>query len=49
MPHDSGVIPAMEVGTAVKVLRQHLGSTHDCALHCSGAAPTIDAGVVACT
>jgi len=47
MPHDRGVIPVVEVGTIVKALRQHLGGTHDYALHCPRAAPTV--GVVACT
>jgi hypothetical protein len=47
MPHDRGVIPVLEVGAIVKGLRQHLDGTHDYALHCPRAAPTV--GVVACT
>jgi len=47
MPHAGGIVPVMEVGTIVKALRQHLGGTHDYALHCPRAAPTV--GVVACT
>jgi len=37
----------LEVGAIVKGLRQHLDGTHDYALHCPRAAPTV--GVVACT
>jgi len=47
MPHDRGVIPILEVGTIVQALRQHIGGTHDYALCCPRAAPTV--GVVACT
>ncbi len=47
MPHDRGVIPVLEVGTIVQALHQYLGGTHDYALHCPRAAPTV--GVVACT
>jgi len=47
MPHDRGVNPVLEVGTIVIALRQRLGGTHDYALHCPRAAPTV--GVVACT
>ncbi|DBA96670.1 TPA: hypothetical protein ACH3X1_016740 [Trebouxia sp. C0004] len=38
MPLDSGTIPVLEVGTIVEALRQHLGGTHDYALHCPRAA-----------
>ena len=41
------VVPDMEVAAIVEALRQHLGGTHDYALHCLRAAPTC--GVVACT
>ena len=44
MPFDRGAIP---VGTIVKALRQHLGGTHDYALHCRRTAPSV--GVVVCT
>ncbi|DBB00242.1 TPA: hypothetical protein ACH3X1_014071 [Trebouxia sp. C0004] len=44
MPFDSGTIPVLEVGTIVEALRQHLGGTHDYALHCPRAAPSV--GVV---
>ena len=47
MPLDRGAIPVLEVGTIVEALRQHLGGTHDYALHCRRAAPSV--GVVACT
>ena len=47
MPLDRGAIPVLEVGTIVEALRQHLGGTHDYALHCPRAAPSV--GVVACT
>ncbi len=47
MPHAGGIVPVMEVGTIVKALRQHLGGTHDYALHRPRAALTT--GVVACT
>ncbi len=47
MPHDRGIIPVLEVGAIVKALRQHLGGTHDYALHCRRAVP--NTGVVACT
>ena len=47
MPHDRGVIPVLEVGTIVKALREHLGGTHDYAMYCPRAAPTV--GVVTCT
>ncbi len=40
MPRDRGVIPVLEVGTIVKAMRQHLGGTHDFAMHCPRAAPT---------
>ncbi|DBA82196.1 TPA: hypothetical protein ACH3X1_007179 [Trebouxia sp. C0004] len=46
MPVDSGTIPVLEVGTIIEALHQHLGGTHDCALHCPRAAPSV--GVVAC-
>ena len=47
MPLGRGAVPVVEIGTIVEALRQHLGSTHDYALHCPRAAPYI--GVVACT
>jgi len=47
MPFDRGAIPVLKVGTIVKALRQHLGGTHDYALHCPRAAPVV--GVVART
>ena len=34
-------------GTSAEALRQHFGGTHDYALHCPRAAPSV--GVVACT
>ncbi len=34
MPSDMGAIPVLKVGAIEKALRQHLGGTHDCALHC---------------
>ena len=46
-PLGRGAVPILEVGTIIEALRQHLGSTHDCALHCPRAAPSV--GVVACT
>ena len=42
-----GAVPILVVGTIVEALRQHLGGTHDYALHCPRAAPSV--GVVACT
>ncbi len=36
MPHDSSVVPVMDMGTTVKALRKHLGGTYDYALHCWG-------------
>ena len=42
MPHDSSVVPVMEV-TAIEALCEH----HSHALHCPRAAPS--AGVVSCT
>ena len=47
MPLDRGAVPVLEVGTIVEALRQHLGGTHDYALHCPRAAPSV--GLVACT
>ena len=47
MPLGRGAVPVLEVGSIVDALRQHLGSTHDYALHCLRAAPSV--GVVACT
>ncbi|DBB02950.1 TPA: hypothetical protein ACH3X1_013546 [Trebouxia sp. C0004] len=47
MPFSGGAVPVLEVGTIIEALRQHLGGTHDYALHCPRAAPS--AGVVACT
>ncbi len=47
MPLGRVADPILEVGTIVEALRLHLGSTHDYALHCPRAAPSI--GVVACT
>jgi len=47
MPLDRGAIPVLEVDTVVEALRQHLGGTHDYALHCPRAAPSV--GVVAWT
>ena len=47
MPLDRGAIPVLEVGTIVEALRQHVGGTHDYALHCPRPAPSV--GVVACT
>ena len=47
MPLGRVAVPILEVGTIVEALRLHLGSTHDYALHCPRAAPSI--GVVACT
>ncbi len=47
MPHESDVVPAMEVAAVVEALRQHLRGTHDYALHCPRAAS--NAGVVICT
>ena len=38
--------PVLEIGTIVTALRQYLGGTHDYALHCPRAAPSV--GVVAC-
>ena len=49
MRHDSDVVPDMEVAAKVEALRQHLGSTHDYALHCPRAAPTtgvVDAQII---
>ena len=45
MRHDSDFVHDMEVAAIVEALRQHLGGTHDYALHCPAAAPTT--GVVA--
>jgi len=47
MPVYSGIVPIIEVGTVVEALRLHLDGTHDYALHCPRAAPTV--GIVACT
>ena len=47
MPLDRGAVPILEVGTISEALHQHLGSTHDYALHCPRAALSV--GVVACT
>ena len=47
MPLDRGAVPVLEVGTIVEALRQHLCGTHDYALHCPRAAPSV--GLVACT
>ena len=47
MPLDRGAIPVLEVGTIVEALRQHLSGTHDYAMHCPKAAPSV--GVVART
>ena len=47
MPLDRGAIPVLEVSTIVEALRQHLGGSHDYALHCPRAAPSVV--VVACT
>ena len=47
MPLGRGTVPILEVGTIVEAMRQHLGGTHDYALHCPRAAPPV--GVVACT
>ena len=46
MPFDRGATPVLEVGTIVEALRQRLGGTHDYALHCPRAAPSV--GFVAC-
>ena len=40
-------LPVLNVGAIEKALRQHLGGTHDYALHCPRAAPFV--GVVKCT
>ena len=34
MPFGRGDVPILEVGTIIEALRQHLGGTHDYALHC---------------
>jgi len=50
MPFGGGAVPILEVNnvvTNIEALRQHLGGTHDYALHCPRAAPSV--GVVACT
>ena len=47
MPFDRDGVPILEVSTIIEALRQHLGGTHDYALHCPRAAPSV--GVVACT
>ena len=47
MPHDSSVVPVMEVTAIIEALREHLRGTHSHALHCPRAAPF--AGVVSCT
>ena len=47
MPHDSDVVPIMEVAAVIAALREHLRGTHSHALHCPRAAPS--AGVVSCT
>ncbi len=46
MPVYSGIVPNI-VGTVVEALRLHLDGTHDYALHCPRAAPSV--GIVACT
>ena len=45
--HGKAAVNKAEVGTIIEALRQHLGGTHDYALHCPRAAPSV--GVVACT
>ena len=47
MPFGRDGVPILEVSTIIEALRQHLGGTHDYALHCPRAAPSV--GVVACT
>ena len=47
MPLGRGTAPILEVGTIVEALTQPLGGTHDYALHCPRAAPSV--GVTACT
>ena len=47
MPHDSGVIPIMEVDAMIEALNRQLQGTHSHTLHCPRAAPS--AGVVSCT
>ncbi len=47
MPLGRDNVPVLEVSTIIEALRQHLGGTHDYALHCPRAAPSV--GVVACT
>ena len=47
MPRNMDAIPVLNVGAIEKALRQHLGGTHDYALHCPRAAPFV--GVGKCT
>ncbi len=47
MPFGRDGVPILEVSTIIEAMRQHLGGTHDYALHCPRAAPSV--GVVACT
>ncbi len=41
VPSDTGAIHVLKVGAIEKALRQHLGGTHDYALHCPRAAPFV--------
>ncbi len=34
MPLARGAVPVLEVVAIFEALRQHLGGTHDCPLHC---------------
>ncbi len=45
MPFGRDGVPILEVSTIIEAMRQHLGGTHDYALHCPRAAPSV--GVVA--
>ncbi|DBA96136.1 TPA: hypothetical protein ACH3X1_015622 [Trebouxia sp. C0004] len=45
MPFSAGAVPVLEVGTIIEALRQHLGGTHDYALHCPRAAPSAGVNV----
>lgn len=47
MPHDSSVVPVMEVDALVDALRAHLHGTPDYGMYCPRAAPST--GVVSCT
>ncbi len=47
MPFGRDGVPILEVSTIIEAPHQHLGGTHDYALHCPRAAPSV--GVVACT